>query len=250
MRVLVLLLTFSYLFVTSCNNSDDISELKAVGGAKYGGVFKFMSSEKITTLLPMSSASIYTQRVGSQIFETLLNLDPKTEEIMPGLAESHTINADATKFTFKIRKGVFFHDDDCFDGGEGRELNAYDVKNTLDLVCSKKIENEIYWLLVNKIKGAKSYYEKSGKNSSDKGVPGIKVIDEHTLSIELEYSFIGFDKLLVHRSLGIFPKEAFVEYGKEIGKHPIGTGAFKLETWNDDQIILARNPKYWKKDDN
>jgi oligopeptide transport system substrate-binding protein len=249
MRVLVLLLTFSYLFVTSCNNSDDISDLKAVGGAKYGGVFKFMSSEKITTLLPMSSASIYTQRVGSQIFETLLNLDPKTEKIMPGLAESHSVNADATKFTFKIRKGVFFHDDDCFDGGEGRELNAYDVKNTLDLACSKKIENEIYWLLVNKIKGAKSYYEKSNKNSSDKGVPGIKVIDDHTLSIELEYSFIGFDKLLVHRSLGIFPKEAFEEYGKEIGKHPIGTGAFKLETWNENQIILARNSKYWKKDE-
>ena len=248
MRILILLLTLSYLFVSSCTNSDDLSKLKATGGAKYGGVFKFMSSEKITTLLPMSSASIYTQRVGSQIFETLLNLDPKTEKVIPGLAESYEVNNDATKFTFKIRKGVFFHDDDCFDG-EGRELTAHDIKNTLDFACSKAVDNEIYWLLVSKIKGAQKFYETSGKAIPKEGVPGVKVIDNNTISIELEYSFVGFDKLLVHRSLGVFPREAFDKYGAEIGKHPVGTGAFKLGSWDDEKIVLERNPNYWKKDE-
>jgi peptide/nickel transport system substrate-binding protein len=249
MRGILLFASALTLFiVSSCSDQDDISNLKAKGDAKYGGVFKCMSAEKITNLLPISSANIYTQRVGNQIFETLMKIDPVSEEIIPGIAESYKVNNDATKFTFKIRKGVFFHDDDCFEDGKGRELTAQDVKNTLDFACSKSLDNEIYWLLIPKIKGAKKHYDSSVKGKAPKGVSGIKVVDKNTLTIELEYPFVEFYKLLVHCSLGIFPKEAYDEYGDEIGKHPVGTGAFKLEEWTEDKITLARNPNYWRKD--
>ncbi len=248
MRKLSYLLLFTYLIVTSCNSGDDLSTKKANGGAVYGGIFKFKSSEKIATLLPVSSSSIYTQRVASQIFETLLTLDPESEKVIPGLAESYTVNKDATLFSFKIRKGVKFHEDDCFSGNT-RELTAKDIKNTLDFACSKTVDNEVYWVLVNVIKGAKKNFESSKKGVLSKGVSGVKVIDNHTLTIELEYPFIGFDKLLAHRSLGVFPKEAFEKYGNEIGKHPIGTGPFTLEEWDDEKITLTRNPNYWKKDE-
>lgn len=249
MRKIGYLLLFSYLFLTSCGSGDDLSDMKANGGAAYGGTFRFKSAEKITTLLPVSSSSIYTQRVASQIFETLLTLDPESEKVIPGLAESYTVNADATMFTFKIRQGVKFHDDDCFDGGDGKELTANDIKNTLDFACSKTVDNEIHWMLINVIKGAKKNYESSKKGVVSKGVSGIKVIDDHTLTIELEYSFVGFDKLLVHRSLGVFPKEAFDEYGDQLGKHPIGTGPFMLDEWDETKLTLKRNSNYWKKDE-
>ena len=175
----------SLMFHTACSDSNDISNLKAKGNAKYGGVFRFMSAEKITTLLPISSSSIYNQRVGSQIFETLLKVDPVSNEIVPSIAESFKVNEDATKFTFKIRKGVFFHDDACFEGDKGRELTAHDVKNTLEFACSKTVDNEIYWLLISKIKDAKSYYTLSKKGEAPKNLSAIKVIDNNTLSIEL-----------------------------------------------------------------
>lgn len=248
MRILSYLLLFTYLIVTSCGSEDDLSNKKANGGAVYGGTFKFKSAEKISTLLPVSSSSIYTQRVASQIFETLLTLDPESEKVIPGLAESYSVNSDATVFTFKIRKGVKFHEDDCFEGGS-REVDAQDIKNTLDFACSKSIYNEIHWMLINVIKGAKKNYESSKKGVISKGVSGIKVKDKNTLTIELEYSFVGFDKLLAHRSLGIFPKEAFVKYGNEIGKHPVGSGPFMLDEWNDEKIVLKRNSEYWKKDE-
>jgi len=247
-RIIFIGTLLSLLLHTACSDSNDISNLKAKGNAKYGGVFRFMSAEKISTLLPISSSSIYNQRVGSQIFETLLKVDPLSNEIVPNVAESFTVNQDATKFTFKLRKGIYFHDDDCFEDGKGRELTAHDVKNTLEFACSKSVDNEIYWLLISKIKGAKSYYDQSKKGVSPKNLNSIKVIDNNTLSIELEYSFSGFDKLLVHYSLGIFPKEAFDTYGSEIGKHPVGSGAFRLEEWTEDKIILARNSNYWMKD--
>jgi peptide/nickel transport system substrate-binding protein len=248
MRKLSYLLLFTYLIVTSCGSEDDLSNKKANGGAAYGGVFRFKSAEKIATLLPVSSSSIYTQRVASQIFETILTLDPESEKVIPGLAESYSVNSDATVFTFKIRKGVKFHEDECFDGNS-RELTAQDIKNTLDFACSKTIENEIHWMLINVIKGANKNYNSSKKGVVSKGVSGIKAIDKNTLTIELEYPFIGFVKLLAHRSLGVFPKEAFDKYGNEIRKHPVGTGPFMLEEWSDEKITLNRNPNYWKKDE-
>jgi len=248
MRKLSYLLLFTYLVLSGCSSDEDLSNLRANGGAVYGGTFRFKSSEKISTLLPVSSSSIYTQRVASQLFETLLTLDPESEKIIPGLAESYSVNNNATVFTFKIRKGVFFHEDDCFEG-ETKELTANDVKNTLDFACSKTTNNEVYWMLINVIKGAKKNYETSHKGKISKGVSGIKVVNNNTLTIELEYPFVGFDKLLVHRSLGVFPREAYDKYGSEIGKHPVGTGPFMLDEWEDEKISLKRNPNYWKKDE-
>lgn len=235
--------------LSNCTDSqDDISLLVAKGGAKYGGEFSFMSPEKVTTLLPLASASIYTQRIGNQLFETLLRVDTEGGKIVSGLASKYTVNEDATKFTFHLRKGVYFHDDDCFEGGKGRELVAEDVKYAMDLACSKQLDNEIFWLLISKIKGAQKHYDNSKKGQPSKGVPGIKVVDKYTLEIELDHSFVGFYKLLVHCSLGVFPKEAIEKYGNEVGKHPVGTGPFQLQEWSEEQLVLKRNPNYWRKD--
>ena len=65
-RIILFATVLSLFFISACSDSSDVSNLKAKGNAKYGGTFRFMSAEKITTLLPISSSSIYNQRVGSQ----------------------------------------------------------------------------------------------------------------------------------------------------------------------------------------
>lgn len=238
------------LLIVSCSNEEvDISQLKANGGAKYGGEFRFMSSEKITTLFPVTTSDVYNQRIASQIFESPLKLDFKTNKVSANLAESFTVSPDAKKFTLKIREGVMFHDDECFSGGSGRELTAEDVKYALDFACSGLKLNEMSWMLVDKIKGAKEFNNKSKTTLPEGGVSGIKVVDGNTVTIDLIEPFVGFDKVLTHTSLGVFPKEAYETYKNEVKKHPIGTGPFKLQTWDDKQVVLARNNKYWRKDD-
>ncbi|MFN5415733.1 MAG: ABC transporter substrate-binding protein [Flavobacteriia bacterium] len=238
------------LLIASCSNEEvDISQLKANGGAKYGGEFRFMSSEQITTLFPVTTSDVYNQRIVSQIFESPLKIDLETNKVTPNLAESFTVTPDAKKFTLKIREGVVFHDDECFSGGTGRELTAEDVKYALDFACSGLKINEMSWMLVDKIRGAKEFNAKSKSSLPEGGVSGIKVVDGNTVTIELVEPFVGFDKVLTHSSLGVFPREAYETYKNEVRKHPIGTGPFKLQTWDDKQVVLARNNKYWRKDD-
>lgn len=235
--------------VVSCSDaSDDLSNLKAVGGKRYGGEFRFMSPEKVSGLLPLQAVDIYTQRITSQIFDQLLRLDPSGKNVIPSLAESYVISKDATTFTFKIRKGVYFHDDDCFDG-EGRELTAEDIKFTLDMACSGLPENEVSWLLVDRIKGAQDFYKATKKSFKEGGVSGIQVKDKNTLVITLNEPFASFDKILTYGGFGVFPKEAYDTYGKDLKKHPVGSGPYKLKEMTAEKIVLERNPRYWRKDE-
>ena len=246
--IIYLLILFSFIISSCGGGADDTKKLKAVGGKIYGGEFSFMSTEKIESLFPVSVSDVYSHRIISQVFESLLKIDVATMKVIPNIAESFTVSEDARIFTFKIRKGVMFHDDACF-GGKGREVNAEDVKFSLDMACSGLALNTISYLLVNKIKGAKEFNLNSKKTLPKGGVSGIKVLDPSTVEIQLSEPFVGFDKLITHNSLGIFSREAYEKYGSEINKHPVGTGAFMLETFNNDRIVLKRNPNYWRKDD-
>lgn len=245
----LILLSTTLSILASCSDSaDDLSNKKALGGVRYGGEFRFMSPEKVSSLLPIQAVDIYTQRVTSQLFDPLLRLDPSGKNVIPSLAESYTISKDATTFTFKIRKGVYFHDDDCF-GGEGRELTAQDVKFTLDMACSGLPENEVSWLLADRIKGGNEFHAATTKSFKEGGVSGIKAQDDHTLVITLAEPFASFDKVLTYSGFGVFPKEAYDEYGKDLKNHPVGTGPFMLKEMSAGKIELARNPRYWRKDE-
>lgn len=244
---LLIMLSAITLMIASCG-SEEKTQMNAIGGKLYGGEFKFMSSEKVDNLFPISTSDIYTQRLNSQMFEPLLKLDVESMAVIPSIAESYQVSDDAKKFTFKIRKGVKFHDDACF-GGEGREVTVEDVKYTLEMACSGLKTNKMSYLLVNRIKGAKDFYEKSKSALPKSGVSGIRIVDNVTLEITLVESFIGFDKILTHTNLGIFPHEAYEKYGSEINKHPVGTGPFMLEKMDAEGVTLKRNPHYWKKDE-
>ncbi|MES2588091.1 MAG: ABC transporter substrate-binding protein [Bacteroidota bacterium] len=233
---------------SSCSNDEvDISQLKANGGAKYGGEFRFMSSEKINCLFPVATADVYNQRIASQLFESLLNIDFNNNKVVPNIASSFSISPDAKTFTLTIREGIFFHDDECFSGGKGRELTVEDIKYALDFACSGLKINQMSWMLVDKIKGAKEFNQNTRKALTG-SVSGITIKD-NKIVIELIEPFVGFDKILTHSSLAIFPKEAYETYKNDIKNHPVGTGPFVLESINDKEVLLKRNNNYWRKDD-
>jgi len=74
-------------------------------------------------------------------------------------------------------------------------------------------------------------------------------INKNKVEIQLAEPFVGFDKVLSHNSLGIIAREAIEKYGKDVKTHAVGTGAFAVETFNNERIVLKRNSNYWGKDE-
>lgn len=234
-------------FAGCSDDSVNVEDLKAIGGAKYGGTFRFMSSEKIETILPLQATTLYIQRITSQIFDPILRLDASGTKVIPSVAESFTVSPDGKSYTLNIRKGIYFHPDECLDG-EGRELTAEDVKFTLDMSCSGLKLNEISFMLNDRVVGASEFNKATKTQFKAGGVSGIKVLDRYKVRISLVEAFAGFDKLLTYSGFGVFPKEAYDFYKDDIKNHPVGTGPFMLEEFSNKGLKLKRNPNYWAKD--
>src|SRR3989475_3121566 len=73
---------------------------------------------------PAQVTDLNSNRVGRRIVETLVTFPDESTQIVPGLAESWTISKDGLKYTFKLRKGVAFHD--------GTPFNAEAVKFSIE----------------------------------------------------------------------------------------------------------------------
>src|SRR5262249_27118881 len=58
------------------------------------------------------------------IYDSIVNYRPGTSEVGPGLAESWTVSPDGKVYTFKLRRGVKFHD--------GTPMNAHTVAEDVD----------------------------------------------------------------------------------------------------------------------
>lgn len=250
MNILSRLALFFLLFSVACNNgSEKINSNETTlikGGKTYGGELIFSNPEPIKGLFPLAAANQQVINVSNQIYETLLNIDPTTLNIIPNIATDFKVNEAGTVYTFTIRKGIYFHNDPCFEN-KTRELSPADIKYALDFACSGNALNQDNNVLIDKIVGASEYKEKSVNAFPEGGVSGIKV-NGQTVEITLVKPFVGFEALLARKNIVIFPKEAYQKYGDDILTHPVGTGPFKLEKISTEGIRLVRNDNYWQKD--
>lgn len=237
---------FSFLFF-SCAEEETITERIASGGKVYGGSISYESPEEVSQFFPLSATSMYEQRAISPIFETLIEYNEESKSLSGNLISSYTISNDMKTIDLIVKKGIYFHDDPCFNGKK-ELLTATDVKFTLDYACSSHELNKQSQLLVEKIKGAKEFYN-SFNGDFAKGVDGVQVLSEYSLRIELSNPSPTFLKTLTHQSVSVFSKKAYGYYKEKIIYHPVGTGPFKLATKDKKERIYVRNDNYWKHDE-
>ncbi|MCY1321688.1 ABC transporter substrate binding protein [compost metagenome] len=90
-----------------------------------GGTLIYLEQQAHTNLYPPAGGFYPNGGILNQITDRLTYQNPKTLEIEPWIAESWTVNADATEYTFKIRPGVTFSD--------GTPLDAAAVAKNYDV---------------------------------------------------------------------------------------------------------------------
>ncbi|MER9633706.1 ABC transporter substrate-binding protein [Mesorhizobium sp. M0228] len=203
--------------------------------AKQGGAITITYKDDVATLDPAIGYDWQNWSMIKSLFDGLMDYEPGTTNLRPDLAESYEIASDGKTFTFKLRQGVKFHN--------GREMTADDVKYSLDRLTNPKTQSPGAGFF-GSIKGYDDVA--AGKAES---LAGITVVDPYTIKFELTRPDATFLHVMAINFSHVVPKEEVEKYGADFGKHPVGTGAFKLAEWTLGQrVVFERNPDYWHKD--
>ncbi|MER6219958.1 ABC transporter substrate-binding protein [Streptomyces sp900105755] len=214
---LAALLTTSVL-LTACGSGDDGSG-GGSGQAKSGGTLTFAVGSDAGCVDPQQVASNDTIYSVRQLVDSLTDQDPKTGKIVPWLAKSWDISADATTFTFHLRSGVTFSD--------GSKLTAQVVKDNFDAVPDLGALGTL----------AEGYLS---------GVKSTTAVDPLTVKVTFKQPNAQFLQATSTHSLGI-------ESSASVKKSPqqkcsdgvVGSGPFVLKQYVQNQsITLGRRTGY------
>ncbi len=199
--------------------------------AKQGGTITITYKDDVVTLDPAIGYDWQNWSMIKSLFSGLMDYVPGTTDLTTDLAESYSVSPDGMTYTFKLRSGVKFHN--------GREMKAADVKYSLERAINPKTQSPGQGFY-NMIKGFDEMVAGEAET-----LQGVKTPDDHTVVIELIRPDATFLHLLALNFSFIVPQEEIEKWGQDFGKHPVGTGAFKLKQWKLGQRIeWIRNPDY------
>ncbi|KAB2332238.1 hypothetical protein F7731_16830 [Cytobacillus depressus] len=171
-----------------------------------------------TTLLANWDVNYITTAQIRNIYDSVINRDPKTGELTPGLGVSWE-NIDDLTWRIKLREGVKFHN--------GADFNADAVKFNIDFILDEKNG---------------SFYRSRWAN-----VKEVKVLSPTEVEIITSKPFPNLLQYVASDLLIMEPG-----YVKEVGndvaaKKPVGTGPYKLTDWvRDNHLKLEANEDYWQ----
>lgn len=231
--ILVLALAAAMLTVGGCKQETTTDgEEEPTSEVVKGGTFSqfIINPAAITPTLTYESEGIY---VVSAVFDSLVDFDPITSEIIPAVAESWESNEEATVWTFKLRDDVKFHN--------GRTVVAEDFKYAWERMASPEMASEIVYHLFG-IKGAKEM-----ANGEATSIEGVKVIDDTTLEVTMAAPYPDFPYVVGHPCLAPLPKEEVEKDPAAFDINMVGNGPFKMaEAWKADEYIkLVKNEDYY-----
>jgi ABC-type transport system substrate-binding protein len=197
------------------------------------------------TLDPVSAATTYASLVAVNIFDTLYRYKylARPYELAPNLAvDFPTVSDDGLTYTIRIRRDARFTDDPAFADGQGRSVTVHDLIYALKRHFDPAQRSRGAFLWKDRIVGLDAWGEAGA--DYDQSVAGLEAVDDHTLRIRLTEPY----PLLVHTLTTAFsavvPREAVERYGREFGIRPVGSGPFRLVSFDATAARLTRNPAF------
>ena len=173
---------------------------------------------------PAEAGSFEAIKCTDWMYDGLVRFDGASSNIIPALAESWPMSENGLIWTFKLRKGVKFHD--------GTDFNADAVVFSFE---RQRDKTHPYY--------SKTFFRWDQKL---KNVQLTRKIDDYTVELQLS---APQPTLLVNLALFggyIVSPRAVQELKDGFSRNPVGTGYFKFVKWvKDDYMEFEANRDYW-----
>jgi ABC-type transport system substrate-binding protein len=194
---------------------------QALAQGKGGELIVGWNTDKFDNLDPAFMNKAIEFQVGSNIFNGLTHID---KDLVPrgDLAESWEVSPDGLQWTFRLRRGVKFHNGTAFDADDV----LFTYNRTLDPAVASIHKGVL------------------------EPVQQVEKLDTHTVRFLLKRPSAAFLMKILERSSGramtIVNQEAITTLGKDYNITPIGTGAFRVaEHKPGDRLVLERFADYF-----
>ncbi len=206
----------------------ELTHAVAAESGKKGGTLVSMVVAEPTSMDIASGTGQHNYAVMSNVFENLLYWDDKSLAVKGGLAESYEVSKDGLFWTFKLRKGVRFHD--------GTEMDAEAVKFSYERVLDAQNE---YYKLGQPFPLMDFWY---GAIDPRRTI----VRDKYTVTLALKYPYSPLEDALAWPAAAIVSPTAVKKYRGAFRDHPVGTGPFKFDSWiHNQKVTFTRFDDYW-----
>jgi peptide/nickel transport system substrate-binding protein len=260
-------IVFVLMFWINCGSGDasaskswdlDISQMNSQDNmGDWAVIHELGDPDKLHPNISSGASSTYIE---SHIFQTLMEMDNHTYELVPVIAaEMPVVSDDKLVYTFKLRKDVTFSDGHPLTG-EDFIFSLKTIKNPFtDAAPSRNYYKDIQKAeLVNgdpytlRFICSDVYFKHLDFIGANLYAYPAHIYDPNGLMSQ--YSFEDLEKLLLsseNNEVESFENSdayTFAEYfnSTEVGRNPIGSGPYLFESWKtDDRIILTRNHDYW-----
>ena len=201
---------------------------------------------------PAQISDLYSNRVISHIFETLLGYDPLaipvrlvplTADAMPEASNDYTV------WTVRLRRGIVFAADPAF-GGKPRELVAADYVYSFKRIYDPAWKSPAYSTLgEDGIVGLEEIRARALREKRpfdyDAVAEGLRALDRYTLRFQLAKPRPRFPSTLAAVNYAAVAREVVDAHRDDVMAHPVGTGPYRLKSWRrSSRIVLEKNPSY------
>jgi len=176
------------------------------------------------SLDPSTVTAVNDFRILMNLYDGLVRYKDGTLEVEPALAESWTISGDGLTYSFTLREGISFHD--------GSPLNAEAVKFTFDRMLDENYPHHDTGPF------PLSFFFSA--------IASVEAKDERTVVFTLNEPYAPFLSNLAYPTGLIVSPAAVEQHGKDFGRNPSGTGAFRFAEWESNaKVVAVRNDDYW-----
>ena len=213
-----------------------------------------LASESETGFDPARVGDARSLRITSHIFETLLEFDPlaRPVKLRPRTAAAMPEplpGSDFRVWTVRLQPGILFTSHPAF-GAKPRELvaadYAYSIKRLADPATKSPGWSSLEQAGISGLAALRrEAVDRKTPFDFDRALPGLQVLDRHTLRFQLDAGRPRFPQWLAQSAMAAVAREVIDATGELSMQTPVGTGPFVLAEWRrSSRIVLVRNPQY------
>src|SRR5215510_7270493 len=182
-----------------------------------GGILHYGSRTDVASLDAHRHNQNHQIHATAAMYDGLTDIDQRGN-LVPSLAESWEPNKELSAWTFRLRKGVLFHN--------GREFDAEAVKLNMLRIQDPAIGHDF-------IRGGLE------------NVDSVEVLDKYTVRINTTVPDATLPISIMRYPIVLMAPDAF----ETSAERPIGTGPFKFVSWTRwSETRLVRFENYWETD--